>query len=650
MRPVIYTTIAFLLAMFGIVGVREVASYRSASAERDLLLTRQHLDAYIDQWESGVAKGVQFWLSDLRSTDRLRDREMDLRANEKWFDSFYIWDDGDVMWPAGAVEEDIGSLRADPCLSAATRGAGQVSNIEAARMYASCIGQSPQVSLLAASESAELLLNADQPGLVDRVIRRVGPARLLSLQEAGRFGVSARRLISLRLQHARALYQGGRDDLARELLQSVADAIAGLDGAALEDLLDLYLYPVAHDLRAYGGNLLGGEDDEAWLRAQRRLALYKEVRDRPWTAADAPSLSAGPRLLVDPYGDPPFLLSYARLDALGVFGGIQLDQPQLLESLLQGTPSEFRRFLSIRDPAGRVLAGPGDPLLIETSFTRVLPHLRVGLVEGAITGGDLRTLYAQLLPIAFGLVIGIFALLGLVHTDRQQVALFERQREFMTRVTHELKTPLAGIRLMAENLEMGSYRDEVQREKFARQIVKEAERLGLRVDEVIHAARQPQPERTTAIDGTTLVAELVERWRPLFDQQGATLVGEAPSIPTPMISQPGLLRDALSNLLDNALKYRHADRPSHCVIRLKPERRWVQFEVEDDGMGVPVAMRRAIFERFRRVEGAGRGKAGGHGLGLAFVAEAARMHGGKVECREGIDGGSTFVMRIRRRV
>lgn len=108
------------------------------------------------------------------------------------------------------------------------------------------------------------------------------------------------------------------------------------------------------------------------------------------------------------------------------------------------------------------------------------------------------------------------------------------------------------------------------------------------------------------------------------------------------------LRDAVSNLLDNALKYRREDRPLTVKVRAKVSGRHVLIEVEDNGLGVPAAMRTQIFEKFRRVEGPGRGMAGGHGLGLSFVSEAARVHGGTIECKESRMGGSTFVMRIRR--
>lgn len=651
MRPLIYTTLALLLAMLGLEGVREATSQIEADEEREMRLTRKRLDAFVEQWEDFILERVRFLLEELDSGGPIRAREGYLRANVPWFDAFYLWEDDEIVYPEAPVEEDLSALRADACMARAGHMAGTLGNVQAAMQYARCIGRSPAVTLLAASEAAELLLNADQPLVADKVMRSVGPMGGLALQDAPEYNVSARRLIILRLQHARAMAAIDRTDIAERRLVALAYEITWLDGALLEEVLDLYEYPLARDLKSYGGPQIGGDDDDAYLRAQRRLALYQEVRDRSWNPRDIPPLSLGPRLLVDQYGDPPYLLSFARLD-MGVLGGVQLDQPKLLSSLLERATEDLRPYISIRDPAGRVLAGSTAPLVVETAFTRVLPHLRVGLAAGALAGAEsagTRALFAQLVPVALGILMGIVALASLVHTDRQQVGLFERQREFMTRVTHELKTPLAGIRLMAENLEMGAFRDADQRAKFARQIVKEAERLGARLDEVIAAASRPLEERSVPMDATQLCHELFERWRPLFEQQGATLSAELPSGPVRVHAQHDRLRDALSNLLDNALKYRHPDRPGHAWLRLRADRRWLQFEVEDDGIGVPSPMRKAIFERFRRVEGPGRGRAGGHGLGLAFVGEAARMHGGKVECREGTDGGSKFVMWIRRR-
>jgi signal transduction histidine kinase len=461
--------------------------------------------------------------------------------------------------------------------------------------------------------------------------------------------VSPAPLIRLRLQLARAADMLGRPDIAERLVWLLAVEVAGLDGAAVDALLEPnWDYPILHDLHQYG--VPPGDEEELKARADRRIAVYQEVRDRKWSLKDAPSLAQGPRPLVDQYGDPPYLLFFARLDTGALLGGVQLDQPALVRDFMASIPKSKRGFLSVRDPTGRVLAGNAGPLAAEAAFTRILPHLRVGISTDALSAHNgLRTAVAQIVPIGLGILIGAIALFGLIRGDRNQIQLIERQREFMTRVTHELKTPLAGIRLMAENLEMGSFRDEAQREKFARQIVREAERLGQRLDEVIRAASRPIEERAETLDPAEMAVAVAERWRPLFEQHGVTLHVEAKVGQGEMTGRPSFLRDALTNLLDNALKYRSPDRPGQVWVRVKLERRWVQFEVEDNGIGVPPPMRKAIFERFRRVEGPGRGRAGGHGLGLAFVAEAALMHGGKVECREGLDGGARFILRVRRR-
>jgi signal transduction histidine kinase len=652
MRRLIYVTLASLLALLGIVGIREAENFRRTSEERDLRALRDNLVLVVDRWEDGITGAIKLELGNLSSTDRVRARERELhkQSRAQWFDAFYIWDPDEVAWPAPQAEEDLALLRSDPCMADASKRAGAVDAVAAAFLYRGCMGRSAPVTLLAASEAVELFLNADQPAAAARVIRELGPVLgPLAIQAANEYGVSPRRLVYLRLQAARTQDILGRTDIAGGIVWELAEEIALLDGATLELVLDLWDYPISRDLRAYGGPMLGGEDDELSTRAARRLALFQEVRARTWNLRDLPTVDQGPRLLVDQVGDPPYLLYFAKLDMGALIGGVALDQPELVKNFIQSLPRRLRPYLSVRDPTGRVLAGSDDALTVEVAFTTILPHLRVGLAKGAyVPDSGFRTAFLQLMPIAIGILIGAFSLFGLIHTDREQARLLEQQRAFMARVTHELKTPLAGIRLMAENLEMGSFRDSSQREKFARQIVKEAERLGERLDEVIRAAARPIDELPSAIDPGDMAETLADRWRPLFEQHGVTLHVEAQR-GHKMIARPAYLRDALTNLLDNALKYRDPEKKSEVWLRVRVETRWVEFDVEDNGIGVPANMRKAVFEKFRRVEGPGRGKSGGHGLGLAFVAESARLHGGKVECREGVAGGARFLFRIRRR-
>lgn len=657
MRPVIYATLAALLALLGLVGVREAVGFRRAAEERERRQVQDRIGLVVDRWEDLIDRTMDGWFEELplASESSIRTSELRLRSKLPWFDAVYVWEPADIVWPVAPVEENLAALKADPCMVAAARKAGEVEPIPAAMLYRSCIGRSPAVSLLAASEAAEIFNNADAPAAAERVISELGslgpagPGGGIPLGEASRAGLSARRLVFLHLQLARAEDMLGRTEVAEQILRALALEVASLDGGDLEALLPLWDYPIIHDLQGYSRPALVDDYDALYQRAVRRLATYTEVRERSWIPREAPTVDQGARLLVDQYGDPPYLFFYTRMDMGSMLAGIQLDQPALVRDFLKSVPASLRPFVSVRDPTGRVLGGNTDATEVEAAFTRILPHLRVGVSAGALSlEGGLRTAMVQLFPIALGIIIGMFSLFGLVHSDRKQAQLLERQRDFMTRVTHELKTPLAGIRLMAETLEMGAYRDEAQRESFAQRIVAEAERLGQRLDEVIRAASRPIDERPTAFDPADLLTGLVERWRPQFEQRGVTLHLEAKGGGR-MLARQAYLRDALTNLIDNALKYRREDRNSEVWIKLGGDSRWVVFEVVDNGLGVPPNMRKAIFERFRRVEGPGRGKAGGHGLGLAFVAEAARLHGGRVECFEGVDGGARFVMKIRRR-
>ena len=279
----------------------------------------------------------------------------------------------------------------------------------------------------------------------------------------------------------------------------------------------------------------------------------------------------------------------------------------------------------------------------------LFPHLRLA----ALTTGEqtmqrqvLRAL-TQLLPMGVALLLGVVGIAVQAAANRRERELFARQQDFIARVTHELKTPLAGIRVMAETLQMGASTDPDTTRRFLGRIIHETDNLGQRIDEVLTAARQPEVSERTPVRPMSS-RRRSSSWPARFAQTRATL--EADLRPCAAIpADPPLLRDALGNLLDNALKYRKPGDRGRCLVRTAEAGRWVIIEVVDNGIGVPPAMRRRIFERFSRVEGPGRGKAGGHGLGLAFVAEAVAAHRGIVECTEGFDGGARFRIKLRRR-
>ncbi len=658
MRPVIYATIGVLLLILAGIGIRQAQNWRVDAEVRERDRAQEQLDQLLTAWESAVDERIRLWLPVLASTETAPSKfEAYLRSESPWVDSVYLWEPGEVLFPVEPFPENLPAIQTHPCVARAMAATGAEDEMQTARRYLACQHSGDQQMLLyTTSQAAELLLDADHPDLADRLIRDINPLSALELAHAADYRVNARRLVELRLQHTRAVQAVGREDLSEHWLAGMRQEILALDAPTLQSVLDLYTVGIKPQIAAAAGTPFRpdvsamSDDDPLEARALRRLSAWQLVRDEDWLNAETPTLTEGPKLMIDSSSDPPTLLYVAKLEVGNLHGGIQVDQDGLLQTLFY-VAGTLRQHLTVRDATDHVLMGSEDPVFVYRSFGRIMPFLQVGITEGAVprVATD-QTLYAQLGVIAIGMLVGVFALVNLVRTDREQVEILNRQREFMTRVTHELKTPLAGIRVIAENLEMGAYRDTAQVENYARIIIGEAERLGARVDEVIKAANGPAREDARALDLSRLLQELVVTWRERYATSGApgaTIELDAPQ-GLPMHGKVSTLRDAVTNLLDNALKYRREDRPLTVKVRAKVSGRHVLIEVEDNGLGVPAAMRTQIFEKFRRVEGPGRGMAGGHGLGLSFVSEAARVHGGTIECKVSRMGGSTFVMRIRR--
>ncbi|MSP56133.1 MAG: HAMP domain-containing histidine kinase [Myxococcales bacterium] len=660
MRPVVYATIGILLLILAGVGIRQSANWRVDAEARERDRAQERLDQLVAAWENYIDERVRFSLPLLASDDTSPAVvEASLRAKLEWVDSVYVWEPGDLVFPGEPFPENLSAMQSTPCIARAMAATGGEDEMLTAQRYLNCqkFGDR-QLLLYSTSQAAELLLEADHPELADAEIRRIAPLPAMQIWSAADYRVNASRLVELRLQHARAERALGREDVAERWLAGMKSEILGLDGPTLHSLLEIYTQEIKPQLSFSTGDDggIGGpgnpgldDDDPAEAKAKRRLAVWKMVGEHDWQHAEVPTVDEGPKLFTDSSTDPPGLLYVARLEVGHLYGGIQVDQIELLRTLYR-LAGKLGPHLTIRGPDGDVLAGSKAPVSVYRPFGHLMPSLLVGITEGALpkVAADI-TLYAQLSVIAIGMLVGAFALITLVRTDREQLSILARQREFMTRVTHELKTPLAGIRVIAENLEMGAYRDTEQVESYARIIIAEAERLGLRVDEVIKAANGPAREDARGLDLSKVLSELVETWRERYAATGtgATIELDTPQA-LPMHGKGSMLRDAVTNLLDNALKYRRDDRPLRVRVRARVAGRFVIIEVEDNGMGIPAAMRKAVFEKFRRVEGAGRGLSGGHGLGLSFVSEAAQLHRGTIECGESRTGGSTFVMRVRR--
>jgi signal transduction histidine kinase len=220
------------------------------------------------------------------------------------------------------------------------------------------------------------------------------------------------------------------------------------------------------------------------------------------------------------------------------------------------------------------------------------------------------------------------------HTNRLRT-------EFVSGVTHELKTPITLIRLYGETLLRHAGLDSEERADFQRIIVRESTRLGRLVDEVLTVSRIERGEQTYAFeqgDLAALVAETVEDYRGYAERSGFHLHCNLPDTAVNVQLDAVTVSQALVNLLDNAVKYSGSSRDIR--VRLKSEHGESVVEVEDRGLGIPSSELDRIFDRFYRV-GNSYDK-GGYGLGLYLVRHTMEAHGGRVEVESEPGSGSIF--------
>jgi two-component system, OmpR family, sensor histidine kinase SenX3 len=218
------------------------------------------------------------------------------------------------------------------------------------------------------------------------------------------------------------------------------------------------------------------------------------------------------------------------------------------------------------------------------------------------------------------------------------------RRDFVANVSHELKTPVGALGLLAETL--ADEEDTVVIRRLAHRMQAEAMRVGRTIHDLLDLSRlesEESPEREP-VGVHVVVGQAVEQVRAAAETRGVDLeVGEMPR----RITVPGDRRQLVSavyNLLDNAVKYSEPRSAVH--LRCATNGDWVELAVQDHGIGIPSRDYERIFERFYRVDRARSRETGGTGLGLAIVRHVATNHGGKVSVTSREGEGSIFVLRL----
>jgi signal transduction histidine kinase len=223
----------------------------------------------------------------------------------------------------------------------------------------------------------------------------------------------------------------------------------------------------------------------------------------------------------------------------------------------------------------------------------------------------------------------------------------EQHDAFINAVTHELKTPLASIRLYLETL-MTRTVDESKRKEFYETMLKDSERLLSTIEQVLRTGRLGPANRAvdlSIIDLHELVEECVDRARRLHNLLPDAL-RYCPGPDAKISGEIDEVRAAVFNLIDNAVKY--SGKSVHVIVETgKTERGHVAVRVRDEGMGIPKAELKKIFKRFYRSPGPTSMRPTGTGLGLFIVRLVAKRHGGRAWAEsEGPGRGSTFVLQF----
>jgi two-component system sensor histidine kinase SenX3 len=230
--------------------------------------------------------------------------------------------------------------------------------------------------------------------------------------------------------------------------------------------------------------------------------------------------------------------------------------------------------------------------------------------------------------------------------DRTEITRSEEIRnDFVANVSHELKTPVGAISLLAEAIDDAA-EDEVAVRRFAQRMHKESGRLSALVQDIIELSRLQGADvvrRGKAVDINSVIAEAVDRNKlPAESKQIDIVVGG--SVSTPVYGDRDLLMTAFRNLIDNAIRY--SPEGTRVGVGVRSRDGLVQISVTDQGAGITLEEQERIFERFYRIDAARSRQTGGTGLGLSIVKHVVSNHGGEVTVWSQAGQGSTFTVRL----
>ena len=298
-----------------------------------------------------------------------------------------------------------------------------------------------------------------------------------------------------------------------------------------------------------------------------------------------------------------------------------------------------------------------DPGYTRTAYTESLTGPFAGYVVRVAATSNAPVVWADrfvtllvLFIVLMAVVLIAATLFGLRYTVRQ-LELAQIKSSFVSNVSHELKTPIALIRLAVETLEMRRLSSPEDSEKFLRSISREAMRLNQLVDNILDFARLEAGKKVlqfVPVNVLDVVRDAVESFRPRLEHQGFRLEVELPADLPLVRGDAAALSQCLLNLLDNAMKYSRNRREIKVSATARADEagvpQTIAVAVADRGIGISPRDQKSIFEKFVRIETGLVHDVKGAGLGLSLVDQIMRAHGGRIELKSALGEGSTFTL------
>lgn len=288
---------------------------------------------------------------------------------------------------------------------------------------------------------------------------------------------------------------------------------------------------------------------------------------------------------------------------------------------------------------GRIPSSDVSRLVAEVRGSGTAQRETISISRSPLAGSDRLVFDVIVAPLSGGRV------LVLAEDTTASRRLEEVRRDFVANVSHELKTPVGALSLLAETISDAAD-DPATVRRFSQQMRTEAARLSLLVADIIDLSRLQAPDTETALVELAVgavIGEAVDRVQVQAASHGSKIV-VGPDNGLRVYGDHALLVTALRNLLDNALRY--SPEGSSVRVGVRSRDGVVEIAVVDQGIGIAPSDVERVFERFYRVDPARSRETGGTGLGLSIVKHVAGRHGGDVRLWSAPGRGSTFTLRI----